>query len=630
MNRYPRWVNWLVLVIMLLGTLIALPNVFPDDPAVQVRRADGEPVTGTVLTDLETTLREGGVAFIDSGLEEDAALIRFADFDVQLRANDLLSDAFPAYTVAQTLAPRTPAWLRALGLRPMTLGLDLRGGLHFRFQVDLEGAIQQFLETYESTLRMRFREANIRTEISIDGQTLLVSVYDGAELDRVEEIIRELDDDGSLVDRILVTPTQVDGRNGYRVALSEALLRERQDFAVEQNTVTLRNRVNELGVSEPIVQRQGLDRILVQLPGIQDSAQAKRLLNATATLEYRPVDMENDFYAAAERGRAPIGSELYYDRDGQPVLLRREIIVTGDQVIDATPGYDRGMPAVFVNLNAAGARRMLDFTSENVGRNMAVLFIEERLDIKERNGEQVIDTTTTETVISNAVIQGVFSNRFQTSGSMTTTQAQDLALLLRAGALATPIVQVEERIIGPSLGRDNIEKGWRATIVGYLLVATFMVIYYRVFGLIANAALIANLILLIALMSLLPTALTLPGIAGIVLTVGMAVDANVLIYERIREELRNGNSPQASIRAGYEKAFSSIADGNITTLIAGIVLFWFGTGPIKGFAVTLSLGIVTSLFTAIVGTRVIVNFLYGRRQQLKTLSIGGRASHATA
>ena len=630
MNRYPSWVNWLVLVIMLLGTLIALPNVFPDDPAVQVSRPDGVPVTATALAELEATLREAGIGFISSSIEENTALIRFVDFDVQVRANELLGEAFPAYTAAQTLAPRTPAWLRALGLRPMTLGLDLRGGIHFVFQVDLDGAIQQFLRSYETSLSTRFREEDIRNVMDIDGRTLLVSVYDAAELDRAEELIRELDDDGSLVDRILVTPTQIDGRAGFRVALTEVLLRERQDFAIEQNTVTLRNRVNELGVSEPIVQRQGLDRILVQLPGIQDSAQAKRLLNATATLEYRPTDMENDARAAAERGRAPIGSELFYDRDGQPILLRREVIVTGDQVTDATPGYSQGVPAVFVNLNPAGARRMLDFTSQNIGRYMAVLFIEERLDIKERDGEQVIDTTTTETVISNAVIQGVFSNRFQTSGSMTTTQAQDLALLLRAGALATPIVQVEERIIGPSLGRDNIEKGWRATIVGYLLVAAFMVVYYRVFGLIANAALIANLILLVALMSLLPTALTLPGIAGIVLTVGMAVDANVLIYERIREELRNGNSPQASIRAGYEKAFSSIADGNITTLIAGIVLFWFGTGPIKGFAVTLSLGIITSLFTAIVGTRVIVNFVYGRRRELKRLSIGGRASHATA
>jgi preprotein translocase subunit SecD len=630
MNRYPSWVNWLVLVIMLLGTLIALPNVFPDDPAVQVSRPDGVPVTATALAELEATLREAGIGFISSSIEENTALIRFVDFDVQVRANELLGEAFPAYTAAQTLAPRTPAWLRALGLRPMTLGLDLRGGIHFVFQVDLDGAIQQFLRSYETSLSTRFREEDIRNVMDIDGRTLLVSVYDAAELDRAEELIRELDDDGSLVDRILVTPTQIDGRAGFRVALTEVLLRERQDFAIEQNTVTLRNRVNELGVSEPIVQRQGLDRILVQLPGIQDSAQAKRLLNATATLEYRPTDMENDARAAAERGRAPIGSELFYDRDGQPILLRREVIVTGDQVTDATPGYSQGVPAVFVNLNPAGARRMLDFTSQNIGRYMAVLFIEERLDIKERDGEQVIDTTTTQTVISNAVIQGVFSNRFQTSGSMTTTQAQELALLLRAGALATPIVQVEERIIGPSLGRDNIEKGWRATIVGYLLVAAFMVVYYRVFGLIANAALIANLILLVALMSLLPTALTLPGIAGIVLTVGMAVDANVLIYERIREELRNGNSPQASIRAGYEKAFSSIADGNITTLIAGIVLFWFGTGPIKGFAVTLSLGIVSSLFTAIVGTRVIVNFVYGRRRELKRLSIGGRASHATA
>ncbi|HEY5569285.1 MAG TPA: protein translocase subunit SecD, partial [Gammaproteobacteria bacterium] len=506
MNRYPRWVNWLVLVIMLLGTLIALPNVFPDDPAVQVSRPDGVPVTATVLTELEATLREAGIGFISSSIEENTALIRFVDFDVQVRANELLGEAFPAYTAAQTLAPRTPAWLRALGLRPMTLGLDLRGGIHFVFQVDLDGAIQQFLRSYETSLSTRFRAEDIRNVMDIDGRTLLVSVYDAAELDRAEELIRELDDDGSLVDRILVTPTQIDGRAGFRVALTEVLLRERQDFAIEQNTVTLRNRVNELGVSEPIVQRQGLDRILVQLPGIQDSAQAKRLLNATATLEYRPTDMENDARAAAERGRAPIGSELFYDRDGQPILLRREVIVTGDQVTDATPGYSQGVPAVFVNLNPAGARRMLDFTSQNIGRYMAVLFIEERLDIKERDGEQVIDTTTTETVISNAVIQGVFSNRFQTSGSMTTTQAQDLALLLRAGALATPIVQVEERIIGPSLGRDNIEKGWRATIVGYLLVAAFMVVYYRVFGLIANAALIANLILLVALMSLLPTA----------------------------------------------------------------------------------------------------------------------------
>jgi preprotein translocase subunit SecD len=630
MNRYPSWVNWLVLVIMLVGTLLALPNAFPDDPAVHMTRADGEPIEAAVLDEATTKLREAGIAFISSEIEEEAGLIRFGNFDDQLRANDLLSDTYPAYTVAQTLARRTPEWMQDLGLRPMALGLDLRGGVQFLFQVDLEGAIQQFLGVYETDLSARLREEEIRNRVDIDGQTLVVSIFDPAQLTRAEELIRALDDDGTLVDRLIVTPAQFDGMPGFRVELTELLLRERQDFAIQQNTVTLRNRVNELGVAEAVVQRQGLNRILVELPGIQDPAQAKRVLNATATLEYRPTDMENSAADAAARGRAPIGSELFYDRDGQPILLRREIIVTGDQVTDATPGYDRGVPAVFVNLNAAGASRMLDFTSQNVGRYMAVLFIEEKLDIREHDGQQVIETTKTETVISNAVINGVFSSRFQTSGSMTSAQAQDLALLLRAGALATPIVQVREGIIGPSLGRDNIERGWRAVAVGFALVVVFMAVYYRVFGIIANIALLANVILLVGLMSLIQAVLTMPGIAGIVLTVGMAVDANVLIYERIREELRVGNSPQASIRAGYEKAFSAIADGNITTLIAGLVLFWFGTGPIKGFAVTLSLGIITSMFTAIVGSRVIVNMVYGRRHHIEKLSIGGRVSHAAA
>jgi preprotein translocase subunit SecD len=618
MNRYPSWVNWLVVVIMLVGTVLALPNAFPDDPAVHMTRADGEPIEAAVLDEATTKLRESGIGFISSEIEEDSGLIRFANFDDQLRANDLLGESFPAYTVAQTLAPRTPEWMQSLGLRPMALGLDLRGG------------VQLFLGVYASDLRASLRDEDIRNNVDIVGQALIVSIFDPAQVTRAEELIRALDDDGTLVDRIIVTPTEVDGMPGFRVELTEVLLRERQDFAIQQNTVTLRSRVNELGVAEAVVQRQGLNRILVELPGIQDPAQAKRVLNATATLEYRPTDMENSAADAAERGRAPIGSELFYDRDGQPILLKRELIVTGDQVTDATPGYDRGVPAVFVNLNAAGAARMLDFTSQNVGRYMAVLFIEEKLNIRERDGEEVIETTTTETVISNAVINGVFSSRFQTSGSMTSAQAQELALLLRAGALATPIVQVREGIIGPSLGRDNIERGWQAVAVGFALVVLFMAVYYRVFGIIANIALLANVILLVGLMSLIQAVLTMPGIAGIVLTVGMAVDANVLIYERIREELRVGNSPQASIRAGYEKAFSAIADGNITTLIAGLVLFWFGTGPIKGFAVTLSLGIITSMFTAIVGSRVIVNMLYGRRHHIEKLSIGGRVSHAAA
>jgi preprotein translocase subunit SecD len=630
MNRYPSWVNWLVLVIMLAGTLLALPNAFPDDPAVHMTRADGEPIEAAVLDEAVGKLREAGIAFISAEIEEEAGLIRFGNFDDQLRATDFLSEAFPTYTVAQTLSPRTPEWMQDLGLRPMALGLDLRGGVQFLFQVDLDGAIQQFLGVYETDLKARLREENIRNDAHVEGQTLIVPIFDPAQLARTEELIRALDDDGTLTDRLIVTPAEFDGRPGFRVELTELLLRERQDFAIQQNTVTLRNRVNALGVAEAVVQRQGLNRILVELPGIQDPAQAKRVLNATATLEYRPTDTENSAADAAARGRAPIGSELFYDRDGQPILLKREIIVTGDQVTDATPGYDRGVPAVFVNLNAAGAARMLDFTSQNVGRYMAVLFIEEKLDIQERDGEQVIETTKTETVISNAVINGVFSSRFQTSGSMTSAQAQELALLLRAGALATPIVQVREGIIGPSLGRDNIERGWRAVAVGFALVVVFMAVYYRVFGIIANIALLANVILLVGLMSLIQAVLTMPGIAGIVLTVGMAVDANVLIFERIREELRVGNSPQASIRAGYEKAFSAIADGNVTTLIAGLVLFWFGTGPIKGFAVTLSLGIITSMFTAIVGSRVIVNMLYGRRHHVGKLSIGGRVSHAAA
>jgi preprotein translocase subunit SecD len=360
------------------------------------------------------------------------------------------------------------------------------------------------------------------------------------------------------------------------------------------------------------------------LPGVQDPSQAERILGATATLEFHMVDTENNAFEAEERGRAPLGAELQRDRSGQPVLLRRDVIVSGDQITDATSGYDQGTPAVYVNLNPAGARRMLDTTQANLGRPMAVLFIEETPEFVERNGEQVIETQSERTVINQATINGVFSSRFMITG-LTPFEAQDLALLLRAGALATPIFKIEERTIGPSLGQDNINKGRLAVVSGFLLVVLFMAIYYRVFGLIANLALFANLVLIIALLSLLQAALTLPGIAGIVLTVGMAVDANVLIFERIREELRNGNSPQASIRAGYEKAFSTIADANITTLIAAVVLFAFGTGPIKGFAVTLSLGILTSMFTSIVGTRAIVNLIYGKRKHIERLAIGGVA-----
>jgi len=635
MNRYPAWVNWLVLAIVVLGGLIALPNAFGDDPAIQIARADGQQIEGSVLPQVRSTLDDAGIEFLGSEITDVGAVVRFPSIDAQLRAREPLAEVFPAYTVALTLAPRTPDWMNSIGLRPMSLGLDLRGGVHFLLQVDLEGAIQQFLSTFESDLRTQLREAQIRTSIEIDGHAIVVTLLSDSsdEADQVDEIIRGLDTGGiqqqiTGASRLLIERSRVDGRPRFRVEPTEALLQERETFAIEQNTITIRNRVNELGVSEPVVQRQGRDRILVQLPGIQDPAEAKRILDATATLEYRLVDMENDPYAAAERGRAPLGSELFYDDDGNPVLLKRDIIATGDQVTDATPGYDQnGLPAVFVNLNAQGARRMLETTQQNLGRNMAVLFIEEKLQVSERNGEQVIDRVREERVINNATIQGIFSSRFQTTG-LTPFEARDLALLLRAGALATPVVIIEERTIGPSLGQDNINRGREAIVVGFLLVVLFMTVYYRLFGVIANLALLANLVLMIALLSLLQAALTLPGIAGIVLTVGMAVDANVLIFERIREEMRNGNSPQASIRAGYDKAFSTIADANITTFIAALVLLAYGTGPIQGFAITLAIGIATSMFTAIVGTRVVVNLLYGSKPQLKSLSIGGRAPHA--
>ena len=463
---------------------------------------------------------------------------------------------------------------------------------------------------------------------------MAVSIVEPADLDRAEEIIRNLDQGdqlvqlGQMTSRLVVDPATIGGRSGFRVRLTETALRERQDLAIQQNTLTLRNRVNALGVSEAVVQRQGLNRILVQLPGMQDPGEAKRVLGSTATVEFHLVDTENDPFEADRRDRAPIGSVLHHERNGTPQLLRRDVIASGDQLVDATFGYSQGRPAVNVTLNAQAGRKMLDTTSANLGRPMAVLFIEDKPQLVERDGVLEVGAPNREQkIISVATINGVFSTRFEITG-LSPFEGQDLALLLRAGSLAAPIVPVEERTIGPSLGQDNIDRGIRATLLGYVLVVLFIGFYYRVFGIIADIALFTNVVMLIALMSLLPTALTLPGIAGIVLTVGMAVDANVLIFERIREELMNGNSPQASIRAGFDKAYSTIVDSNLTTLIAGAVLFVFGTGPIKGFAVTLSLGIITSMFSAITVTRALVNWIYGTRPHVKHLSIGGRVAPA--
>ena len=617
MNRYPPWLNLLVVMIIVGGVLFALPNVFGDDPALQVTREDGNPVSDITVAGITSTLAQEQIEFFEPVTDEQAVVIRFPDVAMQLRASEALGEALPFHIVALTLAPRTPDWLRFLGLEPMSLGLDLRGGVHFLYQVDLESALDQLMQTYAQDIRTRLRQETIRnTGVEIVGGDIIeFGVQDPARMNDAETIIRVLDP------LLVVNRTTVDGQPGFRVQLAPMQVTQRQDFAIQQNTITLRNRVNELGVAEPVVQRQGLNRIVVQLPGVQDPAQAERILGATATLEFRLVDWEGDPFEADRVNRPPIGSILRYHRDGRPELLRRDVIVTGDQLTDATFVYVQGQPAVSVRLNSQGGNRMLEATQANLGRPMAVLFIEEEPELIERDGEQILRTSREETVLSAPTIQGIFSSNFQITG-LTPFEAQDLALMLRAGALATPILKVEERTIGPSLGQDNIDRGRTAVLTGFLLVVIFMALYYRIFGLTADLALFANLVLIVALLSMLQASLTLPGIAGIVLTVGMAVDANVLIFERIREELRNGNSPQASIRAGYEKAFSTIADANITTLIAACVLWVFGTGPIRGFATTLGLGIMTSMFTAIVGTRAVVNLIYGGRQ-VERLAIGG-------
>jgi preprotein translocase subunit SecD len=629
MNRYPLWKNILVFGIVFLAMILALPNLFGDDEAVHVSRSDGVAVDQATLTQIRTTLMDKGITFISAEPNGTAALVRFPSVEQQLRANDVLREALPNNIVALTVSSRAPSWLLAIGLKPMSLGLDLRGGVHFLYQVDLNAAVSQYLQTYESDLRQQFRTANIRNDIRVVDDALRIGIVESGDLDRAEAMIRKLETGdqliqlGQLTNRLIIDRIDIDGRQGFSVRLSPTAKKERQDFAIQQNTLTLRNRVNAIGVSEAVVQRQGLDRILVELPGVQDPGQAKRVLGSTATLEFHLVDMENNAFDAEKRGRAPLGSELHKRKDGSPILLRRDVIASGGNLVDALSQPSNGTPAVQVRLDATGARKMLDTTINNMGRQMAVLFIEDQPQLIEKDGQFVPGPPKRkETVINDARINGVFSNRFEITG-LSVFEARDLALLLRAGSLAAPIVPVEERTIGPSLGQDNIDRGIQATVIGYLLVVVFITFYYRLLGLLANVALLANVVMLVSIMSVVGFVLTLPGIAGIVLTMGMAIDANVLIYERIREELRNGNSPQASIRAGFDKAFSTIFDANVTTFIAAVVLLMFGTGPIKGFAVTLSIGVVTSVFTAVVVTRAFVNLVYGGKTNLKTISVGG-------
>ncbi len=601
-----------------VGLLLALPNFFGDEPAIQVTRDDRAAMDAGTQQRVLEILEGQKIPHNTAYLEEDRFVVRFSGVDEQIRARDAIGDAAPGeYIVALTSAPRSPAWLRALGLKPMSLGLDLRGGVHFMYEVDIGAAMEQSLQRLAQDVRARFREERIPYQaVAVRGETVEVRLRPGANAAAARKLIQG-DDPG-----ITATQNEIDGATQFVVGFTPEYVKQRQDLAIEQNVTTLRNRVNELGVSEPIVARQGLDRIVVQLPGVQDPNQAIRVLGATATVEFRLVDEANNPYEAQASKRIPIGSKLYMTREGTPVLLKRDLIASGDQLTDATSGYSEGTPAVHVTLNARAGASMLKATQENLGRRMAVVYIEtKRLEEGEHcDGVRSGTECTEEEAINVATIQGVFSNRFQITGLMA-AEAQELALLLRAGSLATPIFLVEQRTVGPSLGQDNIDSGIMALAIGALLTFIFLALYYKAFGMVANLVLICNVALLIAVMSLLQASLSLPGIAGIVLTIGMAADANVLIYERIREELRNGNSPQAAIHAGFDKAFSAIADSNITTLIAGAVLFVFGTGPIKGFAVTLVLGIFTSLFSAILCSRVFIDLIWGHRKRLASLPV---------
>ena len=614
MNRYPLWKNLLVLVVLIAAAVFAMPNLFGDDPAVQISAGRTATVDLALMEKAETALQDADIEYKGAELEADKLLIRLTSNDSQLKAKEVLTQTLLGdYIIALNLAPTTPEWLASLGAEPMNLGLDLRGGVHFLMEVDMVVAVKQALESYGSDIRLNLRDEKIRyKQIRNDAETLEVVFRNEADRDAAEQLIsREINELEINVAEDSAEPTLV-------MNFNENTLRETKRLALQQNITTLRNRINELGVAEPTVQQQGENRIVVQLPGVQDTAQAKKILGATATLEFRLVDFEHDVQDALN-GRVPANSELFYHRDGRPYLLNKRVMLTGEHVINAQSTLDAqsGSPAVSVTLDGKGARAFSNVTRDNIGNPMAVVFIESKSETKEIDGELVKVRRQVPEIINVATIRDQLSKKFQITGLDSTTEARDLALLLRAGALAAPIEIVEERTVGPSLGQDNIDQGFASVMIGFAFVLVFMLIWYRVFGFVANLALASNLVFIVALLSMLQATLTLPGIAGIVLTVGMAVDANVLIFERIREELRNGNSPQNSINVGYGKAFSTIADANITTLIAAIVLFGFGTGSIKGFAVTLSLGIITSMFTAIMGTRAVVNLIYGRQHKPK-------------
>ena len=619
MNRYSSWKYILILFLIGLGLLFALPNIYGKDPSLQISAARSAEISELTEYQISAALDEAGLSYKNIVLGVGNLIIRFNDEETQLKAQPIVKESLGRnYVVALNLAPATPDWLSKFGAEPMSLGLDLRGGVHFLMEVDMDAAVDKAEERYISELRSFLRENKVRYKTITRNKPsgLLIRFKDDNERNNGQSLIEK-----NLLDLNVIAPDANETEFSLIITIKDEVLLETQRLALQQNITTLRKRVNELGVAEPVIQRQGLKRVVVQLPGVQDTARAKAILGATATLEFRLVDEEHEPQEAVN-GRIPAGSKLYYERNGQPILLKKQVMLTGDSIINAASGIDTltGGPDVTITLDGRGAKRMSRGTRDNVGKRLAVVFMEYKMETIEMNGEFVKEKETIEEVINAAVIQEQLGKRFHITGLDSSEEAKNLALLLRAGALAAPIYIIEERTVGPSLGQDNIDKGFDSVAIGFVLVLIFMAIYYKIFGLFADIALGLNLVLIVAMLSLLQATLTLPGIAGIVLTVGMAVDANVLIFERIREEIRNGNSPQASIHSGYEKAFSTIIDANITTLIAALMLFSFGTGPIQGFAVTLSLGIISSMFTAIMVTRGLVNLIYGGRN-LKKLTI---------
>ncbi len=620
MNRYPLWKYLVLIVAVVVGVLYALPNLYGEDPAVQVSATRAQEDPDDVQRRVLAFLDDAGIAYTGYEIEEERVLVRLQNEDDQLRAADMLRDELgTGYTVALNLAPATPDWLRSLNAEPMYLGLDLRGGVHFLMQVDLDASVSQTLERFQNDFRTQLRRERIRySSVEVDDARVIAQFRNAPEREQALDLLRD-----SYRNDLNFSQEERDGQFWLIGEVPEERMQEIRVAALQQNITTLRNRVNELGVAEPVIQRQGSDRIVVQLPGVQDTARAKDIIGATATLEFRMVHSDNANFGGREDSPVPSDALRYAYRDGSYVLLEREVMLTGDYISNASSGIDSetGGAQVNIRLTSDGGSMFNRATRENVGRPMAVVFIETRTETREVDGETVRERVQSEEVINIATIREPLHSQFRITGLDSTTEARDLALLLRAGSLSAPIDIIEERTVGPSLGQENIDQGFMAVVIGFLLVVAFMAFYYKVFGLIANLALFLNLVFIVAVLSMLQATLTLPGIAGIVLTVGMAVDANVLIFQRIREELHAGLRPQEAIHSGYAKALSTIADANITTLLAAVVLFLFGTGPVQGFAVTLSIGIVTSMFTAIMGTRAVVNLIYGRRRRLSALPI---------